>query len=191
MRVGSQFMTFALNQGRLMKDIVLGEAGRGNMAPLAYVLAVHPIIGEATIGIQDFVKGRTRDLSAQQSLIVRAVEDFAAVGNFGMGWGLVQSARFSAARRGLSAFMGPVFSDVSELVQHVAAGDIGGVIDQVLDQPVVDAMIRLYALGDFAFEELKDGILGEIGEQLSAGQSEDEDVPTLQELQQRQREQRQ
>jgi hypothetical protein len=182
-RVMSQFGTFALNQGRLMKDVVLGEAGRGNFGPLAYALSVHPVIGEITIDIIDSIKGRRRSLAAQNSLLIRALEDFAAVGNFGFGHSMVKSAQFSARRRGISAFTGPFFSDVDELIENVAAGNTVGLARQVVKQPVVDASIRLYNLGVVPFAELAVGILGTIGEQLSVeSQPEEESAPTLEEL---------
>lgn len=188
MRVVTQFATFALNQGRLMKDLVIGEMGHGNFGPAAYVLSIHPLIGELTTDLQALAKGRARD--PNQSLISRVFEDFANVGSMGIGLSLMKSFQFSAARRGISAITGPFLSDLDELVENAAAGNIKGIINQAVDLPVVSAAIRLYQLGDFTFDALEPGILGILGEQLGTpAEPEDEDVPTLQELQRRQKEQ--
>jgi hypothetical protein len=187
-RLMFQFGTFALNQGRLMKDLVIGEMGRGNFAPAAYVLAVHPLIGELTTDLQAIAKGRDRSFAARTSLPMRAIEDFANVGGGGLVWGMGMNASF-AGRRGLASFAGPTISDMDEFVTNAASGNVAGTVRQFVNLPAVHAAIRLYMLGDRAFEELPTGILGELGEQLSIQGRGQEDAPPLQELQRQRKEQ--
>jgi hypothetical protein len=112
-RVMFQFNTFALNQTRLIRDQVLAQAALGNYKPLAYVLSFYPIAGEFVNTTRAALTGRDRP----DTEVARVLDNFAAVGAFGIG----QSIMFAMRYGDITSALGPTFSDVSKVWRQVVS----------------------------------------------------------------------
>jgi hypothetical protein len=119
-RVAFQFKTFALGQGRLLRDTVLTEAAHGNLRPLAYFLSISPIAGEFIVDTRGLIKGRDRDTKG----LLRALENSTYAGGFGLATDLLGSARFGNL---LGALTGPTINDASDVVERMVQGDVTGI----------------------------------------------------------------
>jgi hypothetical protein len=124
-----QFKSFALNQGRFMKDQILAEAAAGNMKPLAYVLSVYPVAGEFVGDIKSIVKGKDRE----ESGIERVVSNFAQMGGFG----LMMNTWTAAGRRGglVQDVAGPTFGGMAEAAEHIVQFEPQRILTDLLNDP--------------------------------------------------------
>ena len=130
-KVLTQFKSFALNQGRFMKDQILAEASRGNMAPLAYVLSVYPIAGELVGDMKSIVKQKPRDADG----IDRVLENFTQMGGFG----LMHNAITSAQWRGglLRDVAGPTLGDMADFAEFSMSGEPQKIVAEFVNDPTV------------------------------------------------------
>jgi len=128
-RVVFQFKSFALNQGRFMKDQILAEAAAGNMKPLAYVLSIYPVAGEFVGDIKSIVKGRDRE----ESGIERVVSNFGQMGGFG----LMMNTWTAAGRRGglVQDVAGPTFGGMAEAAEHLVQLEPQKILTDLLNDP--------------------------------------------------------
>lgn len=145
-RVLTQFKTFAISQGRLLRDSVLAEAAIGNMRPLAHFVAIAPVAGEAIIDVRSLITLRERP-DAEDNLVVRAFNDISAIGGFGIAMDMATSARFGG---GLEALLGPTASDANRFATAFFNGSVPGVLGQLEKQPIVRAVTGLMGVGAVA-----------------------------------------
>jgi hypothetical protein len=138
-RVMFQFKTFALGQGRFIRDAVFAEAARGNMKPMAYFLSIYPIAGELVGDVKALVKDKDRP----DNMVSRLVNDYTQVG----GMGIITDA-FTAARFGRFGdwFFGPTAGDAFNLIENLSRADVEGLIRQVTRWPLYTAVERLMLL---------------------------------------------
>lgn len=170
-RVIFQFKTFALNQGRFMKDQVLAEAAAGNMKPLATILSIYPVAGEITGDMRALAKMKDRDKHG----IARVVENYMLNGGIGIISDTYQSAQWGGFAE---SFMGPTVTTMSDIGENLLQGDVQGFLKDMARQPTVQfggtVAFGSAALAYKAWQETKDYI--------------DNDPKTPQELMQRLRE---
>jgi hypothetical protein len=164
-RVLTQFKSFSFNQGRFLRDRVLGEAAAGNLRPLATMAAVYPIAGELVASSLAFVKGRERD----EDGLSRFVTNVSMLGGFG----LVQSAATGAKYGRLSdVLVGPSLSDALSLgegvMQLITEQEGGQLLKQASRQPFVTA--TKFVLGGGA------GVAGYLDDYLGADDGSDAGV---------------
>jgi hypothetical protein len=139
-RVLFQFKTFALNQGRFLRDQVLVEAARGNMKPMAYFLSVYPIAGEAVASTRSLLKGKDRS----DDLTARILYDLSAVGGFGLATDTMVAARFGRLE---SSLLGPTVSDMSAVAENLLQLDGEGMFRFAGRQPIAQAARALGTVG--------------------------------------------
>lgn len=135
------FNTFALNQGRLIRDYVFAESARGNFGPAAHFMALNPIIGEAIGGLQEVAKGRERP----DDLVPRMIDNLIITGTFAMGTtGALVLAGYTQPQ--LRNFIPPAFRDPAEfglaLYRGVMQEDLGSFTRQVGNLPTVDLAVK-------------------------------------------------
>lgn len=117
-RVLTQFKTFAFNQAKLMKDAVMMEARRGNLAPIISAVTLMPILGEGVADVRSVLTGRKRDAKGLE----RIAENIGNVGSLGILSDLWNAARFGKVADFL---VGPFVSDVADIsagVQQLSEG---------------------------------------------------------------------
>jgi hypothetical protein len=138
-RVMFQFKTFALGQGRFLRDAVFAEAARGNLAPMAYFLSIYPIAGE----LVGDVKAIVRDKDRPDNMVARLLNDYTMVGGMG-----IVSDGFTAARFGRFGdwFFGPTAGDAFNTIENLSRGDVEGVLRQVTRQPIYTGVTNLMTL---------------------------------------------
>jgi hypothetical protein len=141
-----QFKSFALQQGRFIRDRVLSEYALGNVRPMAYFMSVYPVAGEAVNLTRHAVRGRDFEASG----VGRFVSDMLAVGGLGLASDVFVQAKFG---RFAEYLMGPAAGDVSTLAENIAQGDGNGLLRQVTQLPLVDA-VELLAKGGIVSAEL-------------------------------------
>lgn len=107
----TQFKNYVFNYTKFMKDIVLGEARRGNYAPLTKAVVLMPILGEGVKDIRGVLAGKPR---TEQGL-VRLAENYGAIGGVGIVYDLIKASTYG---RTADFFMGPGLSDVFQLIQN-------------------------------------------------------------------------
>jgi hypothetical protein len=132
-----QFKTFALQQGRLLRDQVFGEAAAGNMAPLAYFMSVSPIAGELVGDMKAFVRGEGRT----DNLADRALENLMYLGGFGLFTDLYQSAVFGDFS---GAIGGPTYGTIEDIVTGLARMDGSELGDTLIKLPAFQACHAFY-----------------------------------------------
>jgi hypothetical protein len=109
------FNTFALNQGRLMRDYVFAEAARGNMAPASHFIAIHPLIGEVLNQFKENVRGKYQRLVTPFGPAVsRGIEDILMVGAFGMAQAGVYTA-VALRTPDVKGLLGPGIRDMGRM----------------------------------------------------------------------------
>lgn len=106
-----QFKSFSLNAGRMLKQSVLDEARHGNLAPLARVAALFPLVGEAVQDTKAILRGTERP----DSPIARALDNVMAVGGMGLAADFVQSLSRLGSEGALSWLAGPALTDATQL----------------------------------------------------------------------------
>lgn len=136
-RIAFQFKTFALQQGRLIRDQVFGEAAAGNVAPLAYFMSASPIAGELVGDMKAFVKGEERT----DNLADRAIENLMYLGGFGLLTDLWQSTVYGDFS---GALLGPTFGTVEDFASALANLDGSELGDTLVKLPVFQAAHAFY-----------------------------------------------
>ena len=127
-KMAFQFKTFALGQGKLMRDAVLTEAAHGNMLPLAYTMSFAPLAGEVVSTVKHAVKGQSRDESGWD----RYMEDFFSMGGFGV---VGDAARASSLGMLPEFGLGPSATDAFMFMQSVFNMNPQQVMKAELRQP--------------------------------------------------------
>jgi hypothetical protein len=139
-RVATQFKTFALGQGRLVRDLVFAEAAQGNLAPMAYFLGVYPVMGEVVGNIKSVLKGKERDIDG----IARYAQDISFVGGVGMFTDTLTSAVWG---KGLESILGPTSGDLNTIMTNMARLDAEGTVNQVRNMPTFQAITAFLKTG--------------------------------------------
>lgn len=117
-----QFKGFSINTGRLMHQMVGQEALRNRdpraLASIAATLGlVFPIVGELGLDVRSALRGRSRDSTLEpEDLPRRLVEDFFAVGGFGLATDFLQAAG-NGRRAVVDWLAGPALSDAGHAVE--------------------------------------------------------------------------
>jgi hypothetical protein len=88
-RVLTQFKSFAYNQGRFVRDSVLGEFAKGNYEPMMWLLGLGGMVGGAIDPIRDAVKGT--HTPAANNLPMAVIENVGNIGGFGLAESFVSS----------------------------------------------------------------------------------------------------
>jgi hypothetical protein len=142
-RIATQFKSFALAQGRLIRDGVFAEFSLGNVAPMARFVAINPMAGEVFADVRALTTGKQRR-SDPDDLVARWVDDMLFLG----GWGLATDT-IEAAQQGdiLSSVAGPTADSVKKLLVATANLDADMAARDLFQLPVVRATIRLLHLG--------------------------------------------
>ena len=138
-KVMAQFKTFALGQGRFIRDQVFLEAKHGNLRPLAYFASVYPIAGEVVAETKAFARLKDRKVSGitGDDDFDRIIQDYSMVGGLGLLSDMFTSARFGKPLEGV---LGPGVSDASSLVANLAQGRPDKMLDMVLRTPTAQAI---------------------------------------------------
>ena len=139
-RIMFQFKSFAMNQGRFMKDQIFAEAAAGNLKPLAYVLSTYPVAGEFVADAKGAVRGKPRDTDG----IARVVENFASMGGFGIATNLFASAQFKGGI--LQELAGPTGGGIGRGFENLAQGEFMQILEDVGSDPTVTAA-KFFATG--------------------------------------------
>ena len=152
-RVLTQFKSFSFNQGRFLRDRVLGEAAAGNLRPLLTMSTVYPIAGEVIATSLAGIKGQDRDEDGLQ----RLVTNISMLGGFG----LAQSAATGAKYGRLSdVLVGPSLSDALSFAEGtyalVAEQEADPLLKQASRQPLVTATRLILGGGAAAAQSLDD-----------------------------------
>ncbi len=154
-RVLTQFKSFSFNQGRFLRDRVLGEAAAGNLRPLVTMASVYPIAGELVASSLNFVKGKERD----EDGLSRLVTNISMLGGFG----LAQSAATGAKYGRLSdVLVGPSLSDALSFaegaMQLITEQESAPLLKQASRQPAVTAVKSILGGGAAVASYLDDYI---------------------------------
>jgi hypothetical protein len=138
-RILAQFKTFALGQGRFLRDQVLLEAKHGNMKPMAYFLSIYPIAGEVVAETRALARLSPRKVTSYtgDDDVDRVIQDFTMVGGFGLLSDMFTSARFGKPLEGL---LGPTASDIAQLSVSLAQGRPENVLRQILKTPTAQGI---------------------------------------------------
>jgi len=120
-RVLTQFKSFGLQQGRLMRDAVFKEMAHGNYKPLATLMTVFPVTGEIIGSVQRAVKGQP-NLDESENGLVQAIGNVAAMGGFGVASNLAMA---SAYNKPYEVFFGPSVSDAMMLGTNIINATTG------------------------------------------------------------------
>jgi hypothetical protein len=148
-RVFTQFKTFALGQGRLIRDQVFAEAARGNMKPLAYFLSAYPIAGEMVGNVRAVARGKPREEEGP----ARLVSNYTMVGGLGL-----FSDTITAARMGklVESILGPTVGDFTQFAERMLQGDVEAVLKMAARQPAAQATRALMAVGILTTQAMDD-----------------------------------
>lgn len=146
-RVLFQFKTFALSQGRFLRDQVAAEAARGNMKPLATFLAIYPVAGE----LVETAVSALRDKRRERDHVARFVEDVTAVGGFGLASSAYLSARFGRLEEFLA---GPSGSDFLAVGESLLTADSSRLEGTIRRQPLAEGTRLLMEPSGLVGEEL-------------------------------------
>jgi len=138
-RVIFQFKTFALGQGRFIRDQVFAEAARGNMTPMAYFLSIYPIAGELVGDAKAVLRGKDRP----DNFVERMMSNYTMVGGMGIASDAFQALRFG---RGLDWVMGPTVGDFATFGEAMATAPVDKTLKMVQRQPIYTAVRNLMAL---------------------------------------------
>lgn len=135
-RVLTQFKSFAFNQGRFLRDRVLGEAAAGNLRPLVTMASVYPIAGELVASSLAGLKGRDRD----EDGLTRLVTNVSMLGGFGLAQAAATGAKYG---RLSDVLVGPSVSDgltFAEAAYRLVADQEGdALVRQAARQPLAQA----------------------------------------------------
>ena len=143
-RVAFQFKSFALNQARLVRDRVVAEAAKGNAAPLLYMMATYPIGGEMVITLKQLI--RDGELDRPGSPLARYIEDFAAVGGFGLAGDLYRAATWGPEQL-YRALVGPTAEDGAYALNALVTRDFDRIAARASKLPTFQAALTLGTLG--------------------------------------------
>lgn len=171
-RVVFQFKNFAFNQTKFLRDMVVAEAARGNMKPMAYFLSLYPVAGEAVRDVRSLVRLEPRDSHG----VERVLEDYLAVGGMGLATDMLVQARFGR----LSNFiLGPTISDLLDFSEAMVQPSAERVRRQVVRQPLFTATRTLMAA-----PILTGAVIDEYLDVVPSDTREDESPPTLESFRQ-------
>jgi hypothetical protein len=143
----TQFKSFALGQGRFIRDQVFAEAARGNMKPLAYFAGIYPVAGEIVGDVKALVREKDRD---QQGL-ARLWSDMMMVGGIGLASDTLTAMRWG---RGPDFILGPTAGDFFQFTTNLVNGNSEAIVRQVTRQPAFTATRFIYAAGSLTTENL-------------------------------------
>jgi len=146
-RVAFQFKSFALGQSRFIRDAIWVEASHGNYGPLATILSLSPIAGEAVRDIKAIIKGKERTDDGVQ----RFVNDIAAVGGMGLFSDTIAAARWG--RLGNFLF-GPTIGDGMDLLESLAQANVQSVLSQGARLPAFQAGYFLLGISAYGVQEM-------------------------------------
>jgi hypothetical protein len=147
-RVLFQFKSFAFNQAKFIRDSVVQEAAHGNVKPLLYFLSIYPLAGEMVNDTLAVIKDRDRDSNGAW----RFVENYSAVGGFGLAWNAAMALRFG---RGVDFLLGPTVSDMMSLAETLANVDRStAFVRDIQRQPSYQMGRFLVGMADEATDEL-------------------------------------
>lgn len=154
-RVATQFHSFVLGQYNFLRNHVLAEAAQGNVKPLATVLAVYPIAGEAVGNVIATLKDRKRP----RDPIMRVIDNFSLVGGLGIVTSMYQAMKYD--RLG-TALLGPTVGDVADLAMNmVDLPNTGSLERQFRKQPIVQGVEAMMRVGDMSADMLMGLVEGE------------------------------
>jgi hypothetical protein len=146
-RVAFQFKNFALGQYRFLRDHVVAEAALGNARPMANVLALYPIAGEAVKDIRGLLDDKDRPTDG----VDRFAQNMLAVGGFGLATDIITQAQFGNLEQ---VVLGPTVGDMTTMVENLVRGDGAGIFKQVERQPIVKAISAVANGGAYSIEAL-------------------------------------
>lgn len=120
----TQFSSFGFKATKAIKDEVVNETRKGNLAPLARFVLVTPIVGAGVAKVQDLVKGHDAPETWTESII----EAYASVGAMGLFYDAWRASTYGEVGV-LRRMVGPNISDfaqvasgTAEIAQYLAAG---------------------------------------------------------------------
>lgn len=135
-----RFKSFVFKQGEFMWDHVAKEAAQGNALPLLRFIVAGAVLGEGVLDLKDFIQGkeqRENPLSLVASgdarkIINRLMENLLAVGGIGLATEVLEGIRYGGFRGMARMLMGPLLSDIGELVEGFAGGaeKLGEAVDK-------------------------------------------------------------
>jgi hypothetical protein len=180
-RIAFQFKTFALQQGRLLRDGVLAEAALGNVAPLARMVSINPIAAEVFADTKALVSGKERRTDPA-NLADRVLDDMLFLG----GWGLATEMVDSAHAGDIAGFLaGPTFDTTIRMVTSVLTLNPDMALREFFKLPTTRATIRLFQLGHHLSDTMGDTpgrIIDEYMETLESTVDEGRRTMTLDQL---------
>jgi hypothetical protein len=107
-KIITQFKSFAVNQTKFIKDNIINEAGKGNIAPLLRMAVFGQIAGEGIQDIKSFIRGKKRTEGFN-----RLLDNYAQVAAFGLAADSVQAAKYGVAGS-LSFLAGAALTDLAK-----------------------------------------------------------------------------
>jgi hypothetical protein len=117
-----QFKHFSINNGRLMRQMFATELRRGDPRSIANAVATlavaFPLIGELALDTRAFLRGRSRETDIDHP-VSRVLEDFFAVGGFGLATDFVESLAHGGRAAAFSTIAGPGFTDAVTAADHL------------------------------------------------------------------------
>jgi hypothetical protein len=119
-KVLTQFKSFAFNQSKLIRDVVLREAGEGNLKPLATMMTVYPAVGTMTNAVSGVFGRQQRPGAAAQYL-----DALLAPGGIGLAYNLGVGFHYKDPSVMIGPTGGDVFDFVSAMFQQDTLGALG------------------------------------------------------------------
>lgn len=159
-RVATQFHSFVLGQYNFLRNHILAEAAQGNAMPLATVLAVYPIVGEAIGDTVSALKDRKRP----RDPVMRVIDNFSLVGGLGIVTTLYDAVKYERAPQ---ALLGPTGGDILDFAQNlfkavvITPGNTAALERQGRKQPVIQGIEALLRVGDATADTLMGLVEGE------------------------------
>ena len=137
-KVATQFKTFSYQQGRFIKNWVLGELRDGNVAPLITFLISSQVFGTPVVEGRTFLRGeKAREERREMSLVGKLATNQLTVAGFGLSGDFAFQAYRVAGGSPFASMgsfiIGPSQSDVIKLAD-AAARATGGNAKQIKQQ---------------------------------------------------------
>ena len=152
-RILFQFKTFALGQGRLIRDQVFAELAQGNLAPFAAYLAITPASGAAISLLRQPFTERELD----DNPLVAAVQATIAAGGFALAGDAITSMVHG---RVLELGVGPTFATLARFAENLVQLDSDGLVRIGTSLPISRATLKMtegiYGLGKITSQTLDD-----------------------------------
>ena len=156
-QIVGQFKSFAINAGRLLKQMVYDEARHGNLRPLATFVVLFPVVGEGVQDVRSLVTGRARP----DTLPARLLDNVFAVAGLGIAGDVVRQASYGA--RGIVGLLGPAVGDAWTVLSNSAqagAAAFEGEIDKAeaaLQRMLKHGVRQVPFVGPVVSEQLTEG----------------------------------